>query len=379
MNEMRVLFTIPSLDVKSGGPPLSTLLTVKGLRGNDVMFDLLTFGSLENINEFVFDENIHILPFVRNVFSYSSLFKQYLLKYDHYDLYHAQGVWLYPTYAVSRFARNQNKSYIITPRGMLYPQDLARGKWKKNIFLKFFLQKDLQRAACIHVTCKDEMTHIRNLGVKSPIAVIPNPIDISSISRNSFVKDKLRIGYLGRVHPRKNIERLIYAWHKLGSVVNETELIIIGDGDNKYMNFLKKEVQRLSLGNVIFTGFLSGEEKENALSLLSYLVVPSDFENFGMIIPEALVRGIPVIASKGTPWEELNTHKCGWWIDNDVETITSAMRIALNTPKAERQEMGKRGRQLITDKYTVEIVATQMKQLYCWILEGGEKPEFVYL
>jgi glycosyltransferase involved in cell wall biosynthesis len=56
---------------------------------------------------------------------------------------------------------------------------------------------------------------------------------------------------------------------------------------------------------------LTGEAKENTLNSLSYLVVPSDFENFGMIIPEALIKGIPVIASKGTTWEELNTHHCG--------------------------------------------------------------------
>ena len=109
------------------------------------------------------------------------------------------------------------------------------------------------------------------------------------------------------------------------------------------------------------------------------MVVPSDFENFGNIITEALVKGVPVIASKGTPWEELNTHSCGWWVDNDVDTLATTIREALNTSEEERLAMGERGKQLIKDNYSVEMVAGKMKRLYEWILYGGEKPEFVYL
>ena len=107
--------------------------------------------------------------------------------------------------------------------------------------------------------------------------------------------------------------------------------------------------------------------------------MPSDFENFGNIVTESLVKGIPVIASKGTPWEDLITFKCGWWVDNDIETLTEVVREALNVPEVERLAMGERGRLLIKEKFAVKIVATQMKQLYEWILYAGKKPEFVYL
>ena len=110
----------------------------------------------------------------------------------------------------------------------------------------------------------------------------------------------------------------------------------------------------------------------------SFLIVPSDFENFGNIVTEALVRRIPVIASKGTPWQELNTFHCGWWVDNDVDTLVSTVRLALDTPEEERLAMGERGKQLIKSNYSIEIVANKMKRLYEWILYGGEKPEFVY-
>jgi glycosyltransferase involved in cell wall biosynthesis len=236
----------------------------------------------------------------------------------------------------------------------------------------------LNKAACVHATCTEELQHLRNLGVKSPIAVIPNPINIPVNSSYSTLYSQLRIGYLGRVHSRKNIERLLYVWDKLNLNKTDAELVIIGDGDKVYMDFLKSEQARLNLENVIFTGFLTGEAKENALNSLSYLVVPSDFENFGMIIPEALIKGIPVIASKGTPWEELNTHRCGWWVENDVDTLSATIQKAIDTPENERIEMGKRGQELVKNNYSVEVVAKKMIRLYDWILNGGEKPEFVY-
>lgn len=130
---------------------------------------------------------------------------------------------------------------------------------------------------------------------------------------------------------------------------------------------------------MIFTGFLTGEKKEVMLNSLSFLVIPSDFENFGNIVTEALVRKIPVIASKGTPWQELNTYHCGWWVDNDVETLAATIRESLALSEEERIAMGKRGLQLVKENYSVEVVAGKMKQLYEWILYNGEKPEFVYI
>ena len=152
----------------------------------------------------------------------------------------------------------------------------------------------------------------------------------------------------------------------------------MGSWDYKYEQFLKDEVNRLNLDNVIFTGFVSGVEKDNWLSGLSCLVVPSDFENFGNIVTEALVRGVPVIASKGTPWQDLETYNCGYWINNDQISINDAMVRFFCTPIDERKQMEINGRKLIQDKYTLEQNGKQLAQLYDWILGIGEKPDFVY-
>ena len=99
-----------------------------------------------------------------------------------------------------------------------------------------------------------------------------------------------------------------------------------------------------------------------------------------MVVPEALAREIPVIASKGTPWEELNTEQCGWWIDSELSSLSTTITEALNLDEAKRLEMGKNGRNLVENKYSKEAVSEMMTIFYEWILsKTKELPSFVHL
>lgn len=301
--------------------------------------------------------------------AYSPRLKTEIAALGDYDLYHAQGVWQFPTYALADVACKRRKPYLITPRGMLYPQDIRKSnKFFKMLSLKWRLLDDLNRAACIHVTCREEMEHCRDLGITAPIAIIPNPVEIKEYTECKR-DDVFRLGYLGRLSPRKNVEALIYAFAELGGKAKEAELLIIGGGDSGYEAFLKAEVEKLGLKNVRFTGFLSGKEKDEAMASLSVLAMPSEFENQGNAVLEGLIRGIPCIATKGAPWEELATHRCGWWTDYSQAAITEAISAALQTPVEELARMGQRGRQLAESNYAVEVVAGKMLTLYNCLLK----------
>ena len=370
-----------SLDVKSGGPALSTYLTIRGLRNAGVDVDMVMPPLGEEGKLIADDVNLHYTAPVKNSrMEYMPRMNRLLKELPQYDLYHVQGLWQWLGHSVASYARKQKKPYVITLRGMLYPQALAHSTLIKKISLALYQRNDLRRAACIQATCKEEMNYYRELGFTNPVAILPNPIEVDGIIERPIPpKTKLRIGYLGRIHPRKRIERLIYAFDALCDELKDAELLIIGAGDKQYEQFLREEVIRLNLHNVRFAGFLTGEEKDKAILSLSYLVVPSDFENFGNIVTEALVRGIPVIASKGMPWQELDEFLCGWWIDNDQETINHTLHNAINLPELERLQMGIKGKQLIKEKYAVDKLGEKMKQLYEWVLYGGTQPDFVYV
>lgn len=376
---MKVLHT-GTLDVNAGGPAMSTYYTLYGLRkqcvdAEIIMYPLSLSGRLRGE-----DVPVHFAkaPWEHKM-AYSPILKKAILALGEYDIYHAQGVWQYPTYAIVDVAKKKGKPYIITPRGMLYPQDIQKSnKFFKELSLKFRLLDDLNHAACVHVTCKDEMKYCRQLGVTSPIAVIPNPIEIKEYTIKK--KDNIfRLGYLGRLSPRKNVESLIYAFNELKDFSKDTELLIIGGGDDKYERFLKNEVKRLGLNNVRFTGFLSGTEKDEAIASVSVLAMPSEFENLGNVILEGLIRGIPCIATKGSPWEELETYKCGWWVDFNQNAITEAVKEAMRTSVETLNEMGKRGRQLMENNYSIDAIAYKMKGLYDWVCTKKCKPQYLYL
>lgn len=375
---MRV-FHFGTIDSRAGGPAMSTTQTLNGLEEIGVEVALMTFPLEEGHEAVKTNFSCTELPkppiFARFAY-YHGLSKQ-IDDLGDFDVYHAQGVWQYPTYCVASTARRHRKPYVITPRGMLYPQDIHKSNYLfKYLSLKLRLLDDLNKAACVHVTCEDELRYCRELGVVSPIAVIPNPIENIHYDLPNF-KSKRRIVFLGRLSPRKNVESLIYAFSESSKWAVDAELYIVGGGDEKYESFLKSETQRLGLSNVIFTGFLTGEPKDEILKRSHVLVMPSEFENFGNVILEGLIRGIPCIATKGSPWEDLSNFACGWWIDYDQEVISAAVKKAVHYSDYHLMEMGKRAQRLVAEKYTTQQVALKMRELYKWLIDGLDIPEFV--
>lgn len=375
---MRILHS-GTLDVRFGGPAMSTYLTLLGLRGlgveaEMVMYRMTRGGQLRGEQVPVHFCRRPLVPKIQ----YSPTLKREIRALGPYDVYHAQGIWQYHTYAMADVARAGRRPYLISPRGMLYPQDIAKANTRmKRLSLRLRLMHDLNRAALVHATCTDEMMHCRQLGITAPIGIVPNPVEIIDYPQTK-TDQTFRLGYLGRVSRRKNIHGLIEAYISLGEEAKGTELLIIGGGDEQYMDELRTMAGEVRWGTVRFLGFLSGREKDEAIASLSVLAMPSEFENLGNVILEGLVRRIPCIATKGAPWSELQTRQCGWWVDYEQEAINRAVHEALHTPMEELQAMGERGRRLMEECYSVEAVATKMKRIYEWVLHREEQPEFVY-
>ena len=245
------------------------------------------------------------------------------------------------------------------------------------------------QASCLHATCQQEAKYCRQFGYKGPIAVIPNavvfPEGVELKGESLGLRDsrgRRQIGFLGRLHPIKKVENVLYSLSHIDEDTRNKMICfqIMGKYDDQYEQWLKDEVKRLHLEDCVdFVGFVSGKEKYDRLSKISALMVPSAQENFGMIVPEALICGTPVYASLGTPWSELNDSNAGWWKDNSPETITKVILDILSKSDAELRSMGANGRKLMEEKYEQHKVAAMMSELYEWILKGGEKPKFVYL
>ncbi|MCM4155366.1 glycosyltransferase [Gramella sp. AN32] len=298
------------------------------------------------------------------------------------DLLHGHGLWQLLVHQMAKIARKNKIPYIITPRGMLEPWSLEQKTFKKKIALSLFQNKDLNNATCIHATATLEAENIRNLGYTNPIAVIPNGIDLTEFPKfEKFKTTEKKILFLSRIHQKKGIENLIEAWSQIPKIVKENWSInIVGNGEEKYCEELQDLLIDKGLSEQIFIkGPMYGEDKLKEYQDADLFVLPTYSENFGIVIAEALACNTPIITTKGAPWEELETTQSGWWIDIGVEPLREALEEALQTPPETLSRMGENGRRLIEEKYSIEAVAKQMEELYTWILEKGEKPDFVNL
>ena len=376
---MSILQTIGSLNAGSGGTSTCTYDLVSAMNAAGYPVDLLTLRPASSAEKMLGEDTfIHALPHdARTPLAISKNLRKALSE-SNYDLYHTNGLWMDVNHVTCAHARKVGKPYIISPHGMLYPQALAISSWKKKLMLTLGHRRDLEQAACIHVTCKQEMEYCRAFGLKQPIAVIPNPVQIPSYLKElSKSKDGIfRVGFLGRLHPIKNIESIIRAWAELQ--LSDSVLLLYGDGEQEYVESLKTLVCSTKVPRVRFMGFVNGREKYQALAELDILCAPSHQENFGMSIAEALLAGTPVIASTGTPWEELNTLQCGWWRDNSVESLCECIKEAQSLSSNELRAMGERGKQLILSSYSSAKVSQMMAALYGWLLGKNKKPDFVY-
>jgi len=377
---MKILQVISSIDVRGGGPSRSVTSLCSGIARKGISIQLLAKRTEQPYINKSEEDNFYL-----NLVSNGRLKKNLktTLNKDKIDLLHGHGIWQLPVHHMSELARRKAIPYVISPRGMLEPWALNAGKFKKKLALWFYQYYDIERAACIHATADMEALNIRNLGLKNPIAVIPNGINLSdySVSRSNRADEDHHILFLSRLHPKKGIELLIQAWSKLSPDQRKGwKITIVGNGDSSYISMLNQLISSKRLkDDITILGPLFGEEKIKSYQEADLFVLPTYSENFGIVVVEALACGIPVITTKGTPWEELDSHQAGWWIDIGVEPLVKALTEAIALPESERQVMGQNGRELVKRKYSIEAVSDKMVTLYNWILNGGERPEFVYL
>lgn len=386
----KILHTVPEFGIKKGGVSTSIYDLISSVReqGGDV--DIVSLAPGDRSDK-VIGQGESWIKILENdsktPIAYSGNLREFI-RNSNYDLYHTNGLWLYANHITMKIARSKNKPYVITAHGMLYPSALSCSKWKKSIMKKIWFSTDIRNASCIHATCDAEYGHIRDFGYEGPVAIIPNPARIpdyvdplsAKIKETFFPKDRRsikKIGFLGRLHPIKRVERIIQGVDLLGNLKNDVELLIIGKGDNQYEQYLNKEVERLGLKNVRFCGFLDGKQKFEILSQLSVLFVPSESENFGMIVTEALACGTPVMASLGTPWKILNDKKCGWWMDCSPENIRNIIETALEMEYPDVVNTALLAKSLVRSKYAADVIAKQMIVLYDYLINGGTRPSFV--
>ena len=226
-------------------------------------------------------------------------------------LIHSHGLWTPVNHWASVAARRKSMPLIIQPRGMLEPWALSHKALKKRIAMALFQRRDLESARLLIATAAMEYESIRALGLRQPVAVIPNgvlfgpatgPIDaaIAPLPR----RRECTALFLSRVHPKKGILNLLNAWAEVAP--QGWRLQIAGPDEGGHLADVMALARKRGIDHAVeYLGELAGEAKAQAFLNADLFVLPTFSENFGVVVAEALAHGLPVITTRGAPWADL--------------------------------------------------------------------------
>lgn len=319
-------------------------------------------------------------------FGYSPDLKKYL-RAQPPGIIHSHGLWMYSGLAAGKFGRQDGNRLLVSPHGMLEPWALNHSSWKKKLAALAFENKNLHGAHCLHALCLPEAENFRRYGLKNPIAIIPNGVDLDEsttqrsdaiVERFPAIKGRRRILFLSRLHPKKGLSNLLHAWQKMARDFKDWQLIIAGEGDPAYERELKTASKDLLPDNsVVFPGPVYGETKKQIFSAADVFILPSFSEGFSMAILEAAAAGLPVLLTPECNFPELAKSGDAIEISTNPSDIERGLRQILGLSEDQRKGMGHRGRELVRKSYTWPAIAAQMCRVYDWLAGTAAMPETV--
>ncbi len=311
------------------------------------------------------------------------------------DILSTHGLWKYCSIASHRWHRRTGRPYIVHPHGMVDSWALRNASLKKRIAALLYEDRHLRGAACLRALCDAEAQSMQAYGMRNPICVIPNGVDLpESFPTSGFgVQDSalLRVAggrkvllYLGRLHPKKNLMNLIRAWaetlNSQRSTLNSWVLVIAGWDQAGHERELKKLTRDYGFTDgVQFLGPLFGQDKDAAYTACDAFILPSLSEGLPMTVLEAWAHAKPVLMTCECNLPEGFAAGAALKIGTATQEIAAGLKQLTQMSDQDRKTMGDRGRNLVETKFSWPRIGEQMRSVYEWILGGRTIPESVRL
>jgi glycosyltransferase involved in cell wall biosynthesis len=299
------------------------------------------------------------------------------------DVLSIHGLWKYCSVASRQWHRRTGRSYIVHPEGMLEPWALRNGRWKKRIAALLYENEHLRGAACLRALSEAEAESIRAYGLRNPICVIPNGVELPDL-RESNAKtqsaNRKTLLYLGRLHPKKNILNLIRA-------CNETFNSQPGSGDRWVLAIAGwdqggygSELKRIAAGpSVVFLGPQFGADKSECYRTCDAFILPSLSEGLPMTVLEGWAHAKPVLMTPECNLPEGFEANAAVRIGTTPEEIAAGLKVLREMSDNDRSQMGNRGRALVATRFSWPRIGEQMRAVYDWVLGAGAPPQTIRL
>ena len=289
------------------------------------------------------------------------------------DLVHVHGLWTVPTSAASALARAFERPYVITAHGMLDRWSLRNHSARKKMYAALIERANLDAASALHFFNEEEHEEARSFGIRAPAFILPNGVHIAQLTdlpgREALwrqypqARGKTVVLFLSRLHPKKGLRLLVPAFARIGAL-SRTLLMIAGPDEGGHRAEVEALVAREGLrGRVIFTGAVTGEDKQRLLGGADLFVLPSYQEGDSVAVKEALAAGLPVVITHACHFSQVAREPAGLVIDPSVQELQHALE-QLCGDDVLRARLAVNARPLIEREYTWDKLGTRLMQYY---------------
>jgi len=305
-----------------------------------------------------------------NIATPYQLFRKIKNDIKNFDIIHIHEHRTLLAVIVHFYAKKNNVPYIIQAHGSVLP--FFQKTRLKRLFDKLWGNNILKDSSKVIAGTEAEFDQYIQMGVKKEqIEIIPNAINFQIYKklplRGSFRKkfglnetDKI-ILYLGRINRIKGLDLLLKSFKLLKNDSNQFKLVFIGQDDG-YLRYLEKEIDESIENNIIFIGVVNENVKLEAYVDADVYVLPSLFDNFPITVLEALAAGTPVIVTEYCLIGDI-VKKAGRVVDYNEKSLNEAILEILSNNDL-KMKLGKNGRKLIRDNYSLEKVGEKIENLY---------------
>ena len=329
--------------------------------------------------------NAHRVLGPRSV-GYSPTYMDALIESDA-SLGHIHALWSYTSYALYRWSQMTEKGYLLSANGYLDPWAIANSGFKKNIAFKMGFRSVLNNASCIQVNSVLEYESVRKLGLKNPTCLISNGVTLPDLALSqarpwsSIKQGRKVLLFLGRIDKKKGVDLLLQAWR---SIVRRGEnkdwhLVFVGfknDG-SKYEESVKSYIEENRLENTVacLEGKY-GKDMEACYRNCDAFVLPSFSEGASIAVLSAWAFSKPVIATDECGFPDAALIGCAIKIESTMNSVQLGIAKCIEMNECERSAMGQKGLRLVTEKYSWEVVAKEITNVYKWIIsKDHDRPD----
>ncbi|CCJ36713.1 glycosyltransferase [Methanoculleus bourgensis MS2] len=291
-----------------------------------------------------------------------------------FDVVHIHDHRTLLTVIASHYARKYGVPYVLQAHGAL-PQDTGSARMKR-LFDLLWTKKVILGAAGVIALNETEAERYRELGVEEgKIAIIPNGIDVAEYpdlpARGRFrakwgIDDATKVVlYLGRLDPTKGIDLLIRSFAGVTREFDDAVLMLVG-GDMGHNEEFRERVRSLDLdGRVIFTGFVSKEDKMAAFTDADVFVTPS-FTGFPITFLEACLCGTPIVTTEQGDLLAWIEGTVGFNTGYTPEALADAIGKLL-ADDALRARFGAQAKDLVRTRYNWQAIVRDIEALYAGV------------